>query len=346
MSYEVRIGILALIAISISLWGIKFIQGQNLLSKSDVYYAYFNDVGGIQIGTPVQISGVTVGSVANIDLGIEDRRVRLSLDLEQDVPLPKDARAILATTSFLGDKAVLLDYDRPCTGEGDCAQSGDTLVGLTQGMVESVLGEGGVEAYIETFKDGLEEILDTLNQDLLGEDSSSPVAQTARDLESTMSNLKAATARTNQLLQRTSPELEKALANVSDLTETLAAQRDNIAGIIANADSLSQQLVDAQLDEAIEQVKGTITELEKTLETTNTAMGGVSDVITKIENGEGTLGKLVNDEALYHNLNALSRQMDSLVTDINQRPYRYIPLKGRRKINRYDSKDESELPEQ
>ncbi len=342
MSKEVRIGILALVSVALSLWGIKFIQGQNILSRSSVYYAYFSNVGGIQIGTPVQISGVTVGSVADIELGIEDRRVRLTLDLERDIPLPKDAAAVLATTSVLGDKAIILHYDKPCSGDADCAQSGDTLEGRTQGMIESILGEGGLDAAVNTLQTGLQDILDTLNQELLGKDSDSPVATTARDLQGTMANLRQATDRANLLLQRSSPALEQSLASVNELTGTLAEQKESLASILSNADSLSQQMVDAQLDDAIEQIKSTITELNNTLATTNTAMGGVSDVVGSIKEGNGTLGRLVNDEELYNKLVTLSTQLDSLFGDFQERPYRYIPLKSRNRINRYDRKDDRE----
>ena len=342
MSKEVRIGILALVSTGLALWGIKFIQGQNILSRSTTYYAYYDDVSGIQIGTPVQISGVTVGSVSSKDLSVEDRRVRLTLDLEREVPLPKTAVAVLATTSALGDKAIILRYNLPCTVEGECAESGDTLEGRTQGMIESMLGEGGLDSAVNTLKDGIQEILDTLNHQLLGEDSNSPVAETARDLRSTMENLRQATDRANLLLQRSSPQLEGSLASVNELLETLSAQRESIARILSNTDSLSQQIVDAHLDETIEQVNKTISELNTTLGLTNTAMEGVSGVVNGIQEGNGTLGKLVNDEELYYRLLTLSAQLDSLFGDIQTRPYRYIPLKGRNQINRYDRKDSRE----
>ncbi|MCB0634969.1 MAG: MCE family protein, partial [Lewinella sp.] len=160
MSQEVRIGALALVTIALGLWGLKFIQGQNLLARTDTYFAFYENVGGVQIGTPVQVSGVTVGAVSGIDLSDTDRRVMLTLEMERDLPLPKATRAVLVTTSVLGDMAIYLEYDQPCPGSGpDCAADQDTLRGVTRGMIEAILGEGGVDQYVETLNDGLKEVL-------------------------------------------------------------------------------------------------------------------------------------------------------------------------------------------
>lgn len=338
MSHEVRIGILAIVAIALSLWGIKYIQGSNVLSKSTTYYAFYDDVSGVQVGTPIQISGVTVGSVSARELDTQERRVKLTFTLDEEVPLPKDTRAILATKSFLGDMAIVFDYDKTCSG-ANCAEDGDVFVGVTQGMVESMLGEGGLESYIAQLQEGLQESIDSLTNGLVGEDSTGPLAESVRDLRATMGNLKSATGRVDLMLQRSSPELEKTLNNIAQLTTTLDQQKASIANIISNTDSLSQQMVDARLDEAVNQAKATLAELDQTLVAAKSAMTGIDELVGQLKAGEGTLGLLLQDETLYRNLNALSYSLDSLSADLQERPYRYIPLKSRRKVERYDRQD-------
>ncbi|MEM9260148.1 MAG: MlaD family protein, partial [Bacteroidota bacterium] len=301
-------------------------------------YAYYDDVSGVQVGTPVKISGVTVGSVSARDLSVEDRRVKLTFNLTREVPLPKDTRAILATTSALGDMAIIFDYAQPCQG-ANCAESGDTFEGRTQGMIESFLGEGGLESYIQQLKEGMQDVVNTLNKEVLGDEATGPLAESMRDLQSTMGNLKAATGRVNTLLQRSSPELEASLSNVAALTGTLEEQKGAIAGIIANADSLSAQLVAADLEEAVVQAKATIEELNATLASAKTAMGGVNDIVGNLQEGQGTLGLLLQDQGLYNNLNQLSYSLDSVLTDLQDKPYRYLPLKSRRKVQKYDRQD-------
>lgn len=342
MSSEIRTGVLALAAIAITLWGIKYIQGSNIFSSSKTFYAYYDDIMGVQVGTPIQISGVSVGSVSARDLSVEDRRVKLTFTLERDVPLPKETKAVLATTSPLGDMSIIFEYDHPCQGGAGCAEDGDIFEGVTRGLVESVLGDGGLTSYLEQLKEGMKEIADSLNNGFLSEDAEGPLAESVRDLRGTMSNLKEATGRMNLMLQRSSPALESSLNNMATLTSTLEEQKASIASIIANTDSLSQQMVNARLDEAVMQAKTTITELNETLVTAKSAMGGVDELVGQLKAGEGTLGMLLQDEELYTNLNALSFSLDSLMIDIQEKPYRYFPLKSRRKVEKYDRQDVQE----
>lgn len=338
MSNEVRIGILALAAIGITLWGLKYIQGSNILKSSDVYHAYYTEVGGVQIGTSVKISGVTVGSVSAVDLDLNSKQVKLDLTMNRSLPLPKSTKAVLMETGILGDKAIVLEYGQACNG-ADCAQNGDTFEGQYRGMVESMLGEGGPQGYINDLKKALFEISDSLNQALARPNSSSPLVKTVQDLEATMANMKNASGRFNSLLSNSGPSIEASLNNLSKLTTTLEQQRGHIAGIISNLDSLSQVVVDGHLDEALVNARAAIDNLNKTLASADTAMGGVNKIMDKVNKGEGTLGLLVQDEDLYHNLNAASASLDSLLSDFQSKPYRYMPLKGRKKVERYDKKD-------
>ena len=68
----------------------------------------------------------------------------------------------------------------------------------------------------------------------------------------------------------------------------------------------------------------------------------IDELVTQLKAGEGTLGMLLQDDGLYTNLNALSFSLDSLMTDIQEKPYRYVPLKSRRKVEKFDRQDEQQ----
>ncbi|MEM9261679.1 MAG: MlaD family protein, partial [Bacteroidota bacterium] len=101
MRYEVKIGMLAIVAIGMAFWGFKFIQGTNLFSSSNYYFAYYDNVAGLTIGTPVQISGVNVGSVSNIQLDQQRRRVKVEMDVKDGVNVPPTTVATISTISLL-----------------------------------------------------------------------------------------------------------------------------------------------------------------------------------------------------------------------------------------------------
>ncbi|TXB66484.1 MCE family protein [Phaeodactylibacter luteus] len=339
MSNEVKVGILAIVALAVSYWGYKFILGSNVLLKSNTYTVYYPQVDRMQVGTQVFINGVTVGSVADVSLLNDiDRTVKVVLDLNPDMTIPKDTRAVIVSTGFMGGKAVLLEYDKPCSGD-DCAQSGDTLEGVYKDLLGSMVGEDAVADYMSIVQKGLNNVLDSLNAALLSEDSGSPVAEAVRNLNQTLANLNSSTGQLDRMLRASSGNIQGSLKNVEAITANLQANNEKISAILSNADSLSSQLVAADLQATIAEVNATIAQLKGTLAKTDSALGNVNGIVESIGAGEGSLGKLIKDEALYQNLNDVSRKADSLITDFQDRPYRYMPLKSRRKVEKYDRQD-------
>lgn len=337
MSNEVKIGILAIVAIALSFWGYKFILGQNILVKSNTYKVYYDNVDGLILGTPVQISGVKVGSVSKVEFIPEpEEKVLVVLDLNRGIKIPKDTRAVIVATGFMGGKAVNLQYGTPCSGP-DCAQSGDFIQGGAKGLLGSMVGIDNMQAYVEVLVKGLEEAARSLGE-AAGSDSTT-LGRTMNNLDQTMANMESATGRLDLLLSRSSRDIEGTMDNLSSLTGTLEGKKDEIASIVDNFDSLSYQLANADLQQTLGEFKTVVADLKNTLETADQALGGVSSTMDRINNGEGTLGKLVNDEKLYQNLNSLSIRADSLLTDFEEKPYRYMPFKNRKKVKRYDRQD-------
>jgi phospholipid/cholesterol/gamma-HCH transport system substrate-binding protein len=338
MSNEVKIGILAVAAIALSFWGYKFILGKNMLVKSNVYKVYYQDVEGLQIGTPVRIHGVEVGSVASIQLLPEEERVLVILDLQRAVQIPKNTKAIILSTGFMGSKAIALTYPTPCSGP-DCARSGDFIEGESRGLLGSMFGEDNIRSYVGILKEGLTDVLDSLNALLLSEDSDSPLAKSARDLSGALANLNSTTSQLDLLMRRSSGDIDGTLSNLNEITGTIASQKGRINSILVNADSLSAQLAEADLKHTLIEVNSAITDLKSTLKSADAALAGVSDAVGKINEGEGSLGKLLKDDELYRSLNSMSTQADSLFEDFQERPYRYMPFKSRRKVKRVDRLD-------
>ncbi|GJM32951.1 MAG: mammalian cell entry protein [Saprospiraceae bacterium] len=340
MSNEVKIGLLAIVTIALSFWGYKFILGKNVLTKSNNYKVLYENVGGLQIGTTVRINGVAVGTVASITLLPDEKeQVLVLLDLQKSIAIPKSTVAAITSVGFMGGQVIVLEYDKPCKGN-DCAESGSFIKGETRGLLASMMGVDDLKIYMDILKTGLIEVLDSLDQRLLDPDSNSPLAKSVKDLQGTLANLNTATGRVDDLLRTSSKNINGSLANLNTFTGGLADKQDEIAGIIDNAKTLSQDLADAKLKETMLEAQAAIVELKTAIKTADGALSGVSDVVGKIKNGEGSLGKLLQDEELYNNLNSLSRRADSLITDIQDRPYRYMPLKGRKKVQRYDRLDE------
>ncbi|MEO0734826.1 MAG: MlaD family protein [Bacteroidota bacterium] len=346
MRYEVKIGILAIIAIAAAFWGYKFIQGTNLFSSANVYHAYYDNVAGLTIGTPVQISGVNIGSVSNIQLDQQERLVRVEMDVKDGVNVPKGTVATISTVSLLGEKAIEFTYEKPCFGDGDCLDSGSELEAATKSILASFTGGAAGESPLDGIKDQLGSVVDSLEYMLFSKDSDNPIARSTQDLAVTMENLKYATGRLQRIMDANAGEINATFDNLATVTGTLSEKQAAIAGIIDNADQLTGKLSAVDIDKTMAEVNAAVTDLRGTLSEAEKAVGGVTSIMNKVNKGEGTLGKLLSDDArMYHQINSAMRSLDSLTTDFAERPYRFVPFKGRKRVLRYDRKDAELEPE-
>ncbi len=340
MSNEVKVAILAIAAIGLSYWGYKFIVGKNILKKSNVYYVAYDNVGGMKPSIPVQIRGFDVGFVSDIQLSEDYQKVIVSLDLRKDIKISPNSTAAILADGFMGGKVIeLLDSD---CASGNCAESGSYINGRMVGLMGSMVSENEFEGYFKIVEEGLSNLIDTINNKLLRDDANSPIAQMVANLEKTMANMESSTRQLDGLMRRSSDDLSGTMANFKSISDNLEKNNETISRILENADKMTTQLSGEELSALMTQTKGAIDNLQTTLSSANSALSDVSAITGRLKNGEGTLGKLLYDEQLYQQLSVLSTSLDTLLVDLEERPYRYIPLKGRKRVKRYDRLDEKE----
>lgn len=339
MKKEIKIGILAIIALGLFIWGFQFIKGKNLLSTSNVFYVEYSDAEMMLPSTKVVKNGLEIGTVVDIYLKPGDPNTIIAvLDVQKEIKLPKNTKAVIVTTGFMGDKAVFLEYDQDCNGP-DCAKSGDYLIGQNRGMLESMLDAATLESYTAILSAGLSEVLDTLNQKMLDPSSDHLLAQTMKDLQGTMAHLNSTTGQLDRLIGRSSQNIENTLSNLEELTTTLEQNSEKIESILVSTEKTLKAIADADIGSTLDGAGASVQSLQETLAALQPTIQDLSSIISGLKDGEGTLGKLITEDSLYHNLNQLSIDLDAVLLDIEAKPYRYIPFKSRAKVKKYDKKD-------
>ncbi|MEO1516988.1 MAG: MlaD family protein [Bacteroidota bacterium] len=346
MSNETKIGLFAVIVIAMFIWGYKFLKGQNVFTSSRLFYVEYQQVNQLAASAPVFINGFQVGVVSSIYLKPEDMRtIVVVLNIDRGVSIPKDTKANIVSTGFVSGPAISLRFDGPCEGDG-CAQSGDYLQGETKGALESLIGQDELDVYLSKLGDGVGGAFDVLNQRISDDDPNNQIGKTLRDLQASVNNLRQTSDQLNRMMISSAGSIKGILSNLDQVTGTLAESNEEVKKILANTSALTSDLakanISATLDTAnltLSAAKEAIEGLQSTLETTKSTMEGANALVGKINQGEGTIGKLFTDDGLYEKLNETSERVDSFLMDIETRPYRYIPLKSRRKVKRYDRKD-------
>ncbi len=336
-SYETRIGILTVVSIVMLIWGYKFIKGKNILSSSTLLYVEYDDIDGLSISEPVKYRGFQIGVVGDITRNNEKDNLLVTLDVAKDEPIPKNAVANIVTTGFMGGHAIELTFPKPCTG-GDCANSGDYIEGRTKRMLASMVGTPDeVGVYIDEFKNNIGDIVDTLQNKLGGEDGQA--SQTMNDINTILNNLKNTTSRLDAMMARSGGKIEGMLANMESITANLEASNADIKNIISNANAMTNDLKNANLgttvtkaNTAMDGATDAIASLKTTLASADGMVQKLNGLIDQVKSDDNTLGMLMNDKAIYDDLDATLKNMNFLLQDLRLHPERYRRILSKKKM--------------
>lgn len=291
---EIKTGILAVVAILILIFGYYFLKGQNLLDSSRTFHAIYADVEGLSTSSPVTINGHRVGQVTKIDFLDQTGLLVVTFTVDSDFQFSKNSLAQIYGGGIIGGKSlgIVPEYERNLN-----AKTGDTLPSdIEEGIMELVNErltplQIKVERAIvsaDSLLTGFNEVLNPETRNNIA-NTFEDLAETVRSLKETSQNLSGIIGGNSQKFDRTFTNLEETSANFNKFSDTLAQM--NISGITAD----------------IEKV---IADFEK--------------VSHKLSSGEGTAGKLLNDDGIYDNLERATKQMEQLLQDIKLNPKRYV----------------------
>lgn len=347
MSNEIKIGLLSIVTIALLLWGYKFVEGQNILKSTKILYAEYDNAAGLTAGTTVMRSGFQVGVVTDVYLNPENlRTVVVEFDIDPELPVPKDAVAAIATVDFLGEKNIQLLFDGPCQG-GNCAEEGDYLQSGTKGVLSSMVGSTEeVQSYVDVVTGGVGQVLDSLGQSASDEDSA--VGKALSDVDEILQNLKVTTNSLNALIARNSREIDHIVSDMNTLSSSIASRDTQIQSIITNADVVMKKFAALELDNTLKSTDEAIAQLSSTLTTANSAAEDLKQMMAQLNEGEGTLGQLLQNDQLYKNMNEAITNLDLFVEDFRLNPARYTTIlrKKRPEYERPETNKEGELVEE
>lgn len=290
LSKEIKTGILVTSAILIFFAGFYYLKGSNIFSSQNKYYCYFEDIQGLQVSAIVQIRGMNVGRVASIKLMNNDKRVQVVIEVEKSIKLPKGTIAVLASADLI---------------------SGTKVINLSLGDSNETV-ESGATLQTQAEKN----LLDSISDDVTPVIESAKVVMT--ELDSIITGVSDVISAKNKLaINKSLESIQAATGDIAVLSQKLRSQSDHIQNIIANSDKITKDLSKTTDELSKAPIKKTLDEMQMTV---NEMQG----IVKKINEGQGSLGMMVNDKALYNNINASLKSLDQLMTDLKSHPARYI----------------------
>jgi len=300
---EVKIGIMVAAAIIMFLLGLNFLRGRGIFSNEKEYTAYYSNTSGLQPSAAIQLQGVNVGKVIDVELQ-KDRRGKVTLGMSPDIEIPVGSQAQLASADLIsGTKIINLIF----TGNTARLKPGDTLVGAEAGgILDNLSSEVSplmsvVQHTVITLDSLLNSVNDIVNQEARGHLNSSLVSLDAA--------LKDMVTLTGSLNKQTA-SLAGILNNANSITGNVAQSNEKITGILNNAEKATGQFANAPV--------------QKTLEDLQSAAANLQKAVSQINSSDGTVGMLLHDKKLYENLTSTMGTLDTLLYDLQKRPSRYI----------------------
>jgi phospholipid/cholesterol/gamma-HCH transport system substrate-binding protein len=289
---EIEVGVTVLVALGILLWGVTWLKDFQIQRSVKVWHVVFPQTGGLAPNTDVQVNGIKKGSVKSMRLTGDG--VLVDLAIASDVGLTRDTRVTIRNMGLMGEKVIGVDL----RSTGGAWTQQDTIQGGYEKGIPEVMGD--VALTIESVTQlsarlaGLLEVTDK-NGDLTG----------------TLKNLRGASAELQATLKETRGTLKSTLENAAATAKTTRALTTDR---------------EAQLGKAIDSFSSAAEKLDRLSSRLDSLRSTLQTVANKVDRGEGSLGKLVNDRKLYNDVTATVDSLQALIVDIKKNPKKYIKL--------------------
>lgn len=318
---ELKIGILVLLGAGILILGVNYLKGFNPLGSGTEFHAIYNRVDGLAVSNPVIVNGFKVGQVASINFDARGNgalHVTFLID-EPNLQLTQGTTARIVSNDLFGTKAIDLIAGR---GAG-LAQTGDTLTAdIEMGIAESVKQELiPLRQRTDQLIAGVDEIL--LNLQTVFQDSATQgLPKAFESIQRTMQNLESTSKTLDVTVAENRTALKGIIDNMESLTGFVNSQQGALSNALGNFSQISDSLAELQLSTTLRRADQSVAELNRLLSGLNA--------------GEGSLGKLLKSDSLHDGLVATNKEMQYLINDLYLNPQRYVRVSvfgGREKRN-------------
>jgi len=293
VSNETLVGALAAVSITLLLLGFNFLKGEDLFTSNNNYFVAYDNAMNLQSSSSIIYRGIKVGSVDKIKFREDGKGVIVAFYVSNKVKIPLGSEAKLITTDLFNTRAIELILSERL----ELYAEDDTLQGNVAPGLMDKLGEELSPLLAEVQK-----TVQEINRIAASIDG--------QKLQNTMSNIESTTASLSQMTGDKNSKFNRILADVASITKNIEQNNVLISAALANVHAITDSLAKAELTNTIAQARE--------------ALAQTTAVMEKINKGEGSIGLMVNDKALYENLSKSSADLDKLLIDMKANPKRYV----------------------
>lgn len=291
------------------IFGLNFLKGINLFTHTKTIYAVYTDVQGVVPSNPVVVNGFHVGQIK--DIAIEPNtsgRIVVTMQITNtEVKIPKNSVAKIFSSDFLGSKAIELDLGT----SPDLIKDGDTLSSSVEESIKET-----VNKQILPLKKKVEDLISSLDttigiiDGIFSKSTKDNLTESIQSIRVSLQHIENTSISVDQVMGSEKTHIASILEKIDEITTTLAKNSKNLNKIITNFANISDTIAKANI--------------HRTLQNADSALYYTSQIMGRINKGQGTLGMLAKDTALYNRLSGASEQLRQLLEDFRLHPKRYV----------------------
>ncbi|MEI6586528.1 MAG: MlaD family protein [Sediminibacterium sp.] len=309
VSNETKVGALTAIAITLFILGFNFLRGRTLFKTGHFIYAKYANTKGIMVSNPVYINGFQVGTVFEIENTDKNlSAILLTIKLKDYYNIPVNSSAVIKENA-LGTPSIEIRLGNSPKG----MLTGDTIPTASDpGMIGELMNKlGPVSDQLKNTIQTLDVVLKNINT-VFDPATKNNLQEVIGNMNKTTASLIGSAASIEKMLHQQSGAIAQSMDNVNSFTKNLSDNNEKVSRTLTNVEKTTDQLAKAD-------ITGSVAQMKLALEKLNTVMG-------KLETQDGSLGKLINDKALYTNLNNTVHSANILLDDLRMHPKRYVQV--------------------
>ena len=308
LTREVRVGMVVTLGILLLYFGFNFLKGKNIFSPSRSYYAVFDNVDQLMPSARVQVNGFQVGIIDKVGFlkeGSYKVLVKFLID-NDDLNIPKDSDAHIVQ-DLLGTRTLELSLGKSSV----MAERGDTLKAVREGGITDEIKEAikPLKAQVENLAGSIDSVLTGLNR-VFNKKTQDGLTSSFESVNTSILKFEHTVTEFDLLVTNERKRIGDIFSNVNSITENLKNNNAKLNNVFTNLDKIAD-------DVAKSNVKQTMTDLQQ-------SVSSLQKVLKNVENGQGSLGKMANDDSLYVHLDNSSKNLNLLLEDMKANPSRYI----------------------
>ena len=304
------IGSIFVLSILAFVGGLLYIQDISIKKSNYKFTVLFENVQGLHVGDQVDMLGKKIGKVTKTHFMAQKIAVELAINNSFVFSIPIDSKIEVKSEGLIGSKFISIT---PGFNRKDYILSGATVEGLREFDITEITP--GIVPMTQDLSAFARQLKATL-----GEEERDKIRNTIKNIESFTAQLDTFIHNYQNIISdKDRNNFHSSMKNLRDVTLELKQ------GVNKEIDKLDQMLNNFMaVTDKSDELSTTISELRKSSESFSSLTQKLDLIFTKMENGEGTLGKLINNDVLHENMNSLVKEVRALVKDFKDNPTKYM----------------------